>query len=497
MPCHPLLCRALPSCAVPSWGPRSHPELCRAERCHAVDLCAPSVGVAERCHPLSPCPDRAPAQPVCPGSSGATPLPAEPRPWRGPSGCTEGRGAQRKAALVPRAGRRGGSGWVGRKAVPARPGLPRGTGTGAGVDPRPLPLRLPGTAAAMLERQHRDVPAARGAWRATGPVLTQVGLQERGWGWGWPPHGAVSPTPCTPPRDPRPSPAPGSVPHALGQEEGASGRAGRAWPRHPALPVPARPGRPSCKGGRRAGGRVTRRGPPALPAFLALSASPTRPTEPLPVAGAALAGGGRGRRACGDGDASFLTQRRAGGGRARGKGCGKGCSTAGKGLPREELEQGQGSGAALEARGAGRPWPCGEGGGRIPSGAQRGRAEPPVAVPPSSPCRRLIQTTLVGASRFLPGKRTQPLALFSARQPGCGPEREARAGQGGCGPPGRAAATTAVQGAAAALAPAAGPATRTWALSPFPCPPSLLPLPSAPHSELRGTGTRCSSQTLL
>lgn len=215
VPCHPLLCRALPSCAVPSWGPRSHPELCCAERCHAVDLCAPSVGVAERCHPLSPCPDRAPAQPVCPGSSGATPLPAEPRPWRGPSSCTEGRGAQRKAALVPRAGRRGGSGWVGRKAVPARPGLPRGTGTGAGVDPRPLPLRLPGTAAAMLERQHRDVPAARGAWRATGPVLTQVGLQERGWGWGWgwPPHGAVSPTPCTPPRDPRPSPAPGSVPH--------------------------------------------------------------------------------------------------------------------------------------------------------------------------------------------------------------------------------------------------------------------------------------------
>ena len=55
-------------------------------------------------------------------------LPAEQRPWRGPSG---GRGAGERQRLFPGPGRRGGSGWVGRKADPP-PGPPRGRGRAPG-----------------------------------------------------------------------------------------------------------------------------------------------------------------------------------------------------------------------------------------------------------------------------------------------------------------------------------------------------------------------------
>lgn len=57
----------------------------------------------------------------------------------------------------------------------------------------------------------------------------------------------------------------------------------------------------------------------------------------------------------------------------------------------------------------------------------------------ASPRSRLIRSTLL-AFPFPPGKPTQPLRLFSAWCPGCGPEQEAGVGLGAAGPPPQAAA---------------------------------------------------------
>lgn len=154
-------------------------------------------------------------------------------------------------------------------------------------------------------------------------------------------------------------------------------------------------GRPSCRGTwclSRPGlspqhPPVTRRGPPARPAFLALSASPARPAEPLPVAGAVLAGAGGGGRAvtpasCGGGGqgAAVPAGRAAGRAAARpGRGC-KGGAGAGPGL-----RHGAGdarSGAAVAAwGGGGRPDPVRGAAG--PCRAPRGPASRQPVPPPN------------------------------------------------------------------------------------------------------------------
>lgn len=176
------------------------------------------------------------------------------------------------------------------------------------------------------------------------------------------------------------------------------------------------------------------------------------------------------------------------------------CRAGGKGLPRAGPEQGRGTGAA---RGTAAPSaPLGRGpawgggstapgeGCAVPAGCHspaqgpavrvnpgatarasqpRGERMPPcsrrphVCVAPQAPSRRrsglsptqphraprsrasasphshLIWSILL-AFPFPPGKPTQPLRLFSARCPGCGPEREVGAGLGAAGPLPQAAA---------------------------------------------------------
>ena len=242
---------------------------------------------------------------------------------------------------------------------------------------------------------------------------------------------------------------------------------------------------------------ATRQDPPARHGFLALSGSTAGPGEP-PAAGREPGPSGcHARRGLQQmrGDTRFLKARRAGVWRAGGKGLptaglerGHGAGVArgtaapicsawpqhcvGRRWNGEEVARFPAGGCvvlagwhspapgpammvnpgatavASQARGERVPWcsrcPHASVAPRAPSHQGSGPSPPqPHRAPRSrasaSPRSRLIRSTLL-AFPFPPGKPTQPLRLFSARCPGCGPEREAGAGLRAAGPPPQAAA---------------------------------------------------------